>query len=410
MCRPRSAPWPARRAAENNLLLIGAADGSAHIYDLANPQAPPIALPEMHKGPITAVAFSPDGMTCATAGSDDRAIMLWSLHKPEGSAAAKWERQQVLADAHRAAITSLAFTAMARDSDRPADDTSNWRLISAGRDNALIVWKAEKGKPLVKDPGMEFNRRSGDVTQFSSDGERVLFDSGKELRVLSLRDRRIVGTLRNPTGAGSFSTMALFSPDGATVLTTGPEGYPQLWRSPPKADRVDFLAEGRGSELRQFASTSAATCGSFDPDGAFVVTGTQDGQVLVWEMPKPEEVEKRIPATVVLAEEEEGTFKQARVWAEVKEIPLWYKLGARSLAALRSEGVPDAVLTKLRSIKDHESTRETFLRELAAALGKEDLNRFQSQVMNHADTRPGSCRAARRPSWWPRSNFLPRRG
>jgi WD40 repeat protein len=375
-------------AKDDNLLLVGAADGSAHVYDLANLNAPPVPLPEMHKGPIAAVAFSPDGKTCATAGGDDRAIMIWSLSKAAWTKEPRWDRQQVLADAHRGGITSLAFTDLAHDGDSPADETSNWRLISAGRDNALIAWKAEKGKPLVKDPGMEFTRRSGDVTQFSSDGERVLVDSGKELRVVSLRERRIVGTLRNPGGAGSFSTMALFSPDGLTVLTVGPEGHPQLWRAPPKAGKPDYLAEGRGSELREFASNSTVTCGALDPEGAFAVTGTQEGQVLVWEMPRPEEVGKRIPATLALVEDSEGTFKQAKVRAEVKEVPLWYKLNAGALAALRSEGVPDATLSKLNDLKDKESIREVFVRELDRVLSKDENDRFQAVILSNASTRP----------------------
>ncbi len=134
------------RGAEDNLLLVGTADGSAHVYNLAESRVTPVALPERHRGPITAVAFSPDGKTCATAGGDDRAIMLWSYTKTDGAMDGKWERQQVLADAHRAAVTSLGFTALPRDSGAPAGDTGNWRLLSAGRDNALIVWKAEKGK------------------------------------------------------------------------------------------------------------------------------------------------------------------------------------------------------------------------------------------------------------------------
>jgi WD40 repeat protein len=393
-CSPVRLPSPARalacspRGAEGNLLLIGTADGSAHLYDLAEPQLAPVALPERHRGPITAVAFSPDGKTCATGGADDRAIMLWSFTKAEGATDGKWERQQVLTDAHRGAITSLAFTALPRDSGAPPDDTGNWRLLSAGRDNALIVWKAERGKPLAKDA--EFNRRSGDVTQFSPDGDRVLFDSGKELRVLSLRERRIVGTLRTSTGAGAFSTMALFSPDGLTVLTNGPEGHPQLWRAPPKPGSPNmYISEGRGSELRQLASSSVATCGTFDPDGAFAVTGTQDGQVLVWEMPNADEIEKRIPATVALAEEGED-FGKARVGVEVKENPLWYKITAKSCAALRAKDVRKEVVSALEeTLKGKELAKEPFLREIARSLAKTKATKEEiGEVFRHAETRP----------------------
>jgi WD40 repeat protein len=310
------------KGAEHDLLLVGSSDGSAHIFDLADGKGTPIALPERHKGPIAAVAFGPDGTVCATAG-DDKAIIVWALN---GN---KWERQQVLVDAHRAPITSLAFTVLPSNSDRGKDDTSNWRLVSAGRDNVLMVWKAEKGKALVQEPS--FDRRSGDVTLLGADGDRVLFDAGKELRVVSLSDHQINGTMRNASAAAGFLTMALFAPDGRTVLTNGPEGRPQLWRAPPKAgDDADPLTEGRGSELRQLASKwGTATCGAFDPAGRFAVTGTQDGKVLVWDMPSREEIELRIPATISLVEHSIEA-NQVRVWADLKESPAWLVPGSKA--------------------------------------------------------------------------------
>ena len=45
--------------------------------------------------------------------------------------------------------------------------------------------------------------------------------AGRELRVMSVKDRRhsIEGALQNPGSTGSFSTMALFSPDGKTMTS-----------------------------------------------------------------------------------------------------------------------------------------------------------------------------------------------
>ena len=85
--------------------------------------------------------------------------------------------------------------------------------------------------------------------------------------------------------------MALFAPDGATILTnSASDGRLQLWRTPVRLGGDDL---GRALELRQFVSPGGtATCGAFDPDDkpAFVVTGSRDGYVLVWEMPQPDEV------------------------------------------------------------------------------------------------------------------------
>ena len=44
---------------------------------------------------------------------------------------------------------------------------------------------------------------------------------GRELRILALDGHRIEGSLSNPGAVGTFSTMALFAPDGRTILTNG---------------------------------------------------------------------------------------------------------------------------------------------------------------------------------------------
>ncbi len=111
--------------------------------------------------------------------------------------------------------------------------------------------------------------------------------------------------------------MALFSPDGKTILTNGSAaGKLQLWRTP---------RAGAGLGARQFIWTKGtATCGAFAPEGnTFVVTGTQDHQVLVWAMPEKDEVESRLKANLTLVEQHLDTqSRQVRVWAELQN-PGW---------------------------------------------------------------------------------------
>src|SRR5262249_16206413 len=149
---------------------------------------------------------------------------------------------------HRGPVTSVQFA-------------SATRLVSAGRDNRLAVWDVEEGKPPRR-LRPNFDGRGGDVAQIgvSPDGKTVLFDQGQQLRILSLDDGQLEGTLQNPSEVMNFSTMALFSPDGKTILTnvSASGGKLQLWRTPS--------GQARASELRQFVwANGPATCGAFSP-------------------------------------------------------------------------------------------------------------------------------------------------
>jgi WD40 repeat protein len=289
-------------ACARNLACFGCADGKLRLLDLDHPEQKPRELSERHRGPVHSIAFSPDGETIASGG-DDRVVRLWKTES--GSLL------HTLAN-HSGPVTSVQFA-------------SAKRLVTAGKDFRLVVWDVEAGKP-PRPISPRFEGRSGEVLSLgvSPDGKTVLFDQGKELRLLTLEDSQIVGTLQNPSDAWNFATMALFSPDGKTILTNGSSpGKLQLWRTPATATR--------GSELRQFIWKSTATCGAFAPeDSTLAVTGTQDHQVLVWSMPSKEEIDSRLEAQLTLVEHSFDTqSRDVKVWAEL-DSPEWLVPGSRA--------------------------------------------------------------------------------
>lgn len=287
---------------EHNLACFGCADGTVRLIDLDSPdKQKPREMPERHRGPVLGVAFSPDGKIIATCG-DDRLIRLW-----------KTETGELLCTrpGHNAMVTSVQFA-------------SDKRLVSAGKDGRLIVWDVEDVNRLHA-IGPRFDNH-GEVATLgvSPDGKTLLFDQGKELRLLTL-DRQMVGALQDFSATMPFSTMALFSPDGKTILTNrSMPGQLQLWRTP--------VTQARGSELRQFVWTKgAATCGAFAPeDSSIAVTGTQDHKVLVWSMPSKEEIDSRLEAEITLVEPYLDTQnREIRVWAELAA-PEWLIPGMKA--------------------------------------------------------------------------------
>lgn len=263
--------------AKKNLMVSATSRGQVRIFDLDAIKNAPITCGTQevyHQGAVHAIAITSDGEKAATAG-EDRSICLWDLRT-----GALILRKK---GAHNSTITSLAFT-------------PTGRLVSAGRDKRLAVWKVNESSLDEID---EVTGRSGEVATLGLDpkGEQILFDEGRELRILSLNTRRIEGSLMNPGATGAFSTLALFSPDGRTILTNGNgPGRLQLWRSPS--------AKNRAAELRQFLwSTGTITSGAFDPSGNFAVTGTSDHRVLVWDLPRKEEAEKPFDAQLTYVEQ-----------------------------------------------------------------------------------------------------------
>jgi WD40 repeat protein len=296
--------------AEANLCLTGTTDGVARLYDLDAGNATPVyELRDGHTGPINCVAFGPKGRWCATGG-EDKAICLWEtatgkrLQKFAGGQRNLSAEAASAAGGHRGAVRSLAFLSTGHIV----------RLVSAGGDNTLQIWTlredgSKDGPPQV------FDRRSGDVASLgvSQEDRTVLFDYGRELRVLTVPDQKYVGVLQSPSGAMNFSTMAQFSPDGKLILTaSGTEGRLQLWRAPTD--------QRRAYELCQLISpAAAATCGAFAPDGSFLVTGSRDRQVLVWNAPTKEQLTE-LTATVKFIEKAlDSNSRQVRIWADLKE-------------------------------------------------------------------------------------------
>ncbi|MBI1918513.1 MAG: HlyD family efflux transporter periplasmic adaptor subunit [Planctomycetes bacterium] len=288
-------------AAKKDLCLSGTADGVGRIWDLDDLKKPPVELKDVHRGGINAVAFSADGTRCATGG-EDRVLCLWDTET--GKALSQKE-------AHGGAITSLSFT--------PANV-----LVSAGRDRTMRTWSIDRGKLVLEDEGGQL---AGNVEQLGlfhrarpgKDGKPdaqtlVLIDQGRQLSVRSLEDRQQQGIILSSSETVNFTTFALFSPDGRTVLTTGADNRLQLWRNPV------FTTHGRAAELRQYIwRDSPTTCAAFAPQAPFVVTGTRDRNVVLWGMPAEDELrEPEANATIInVGNFQENSTKPVRVIADV---------------------------------------------------------------------------------------------
>jgi len=299
-------------SAKQAVCAAGTADGKIHLWNLfpdKNADPRPVALLEKpidaHRDAITALAFSADGAWLAS-GAADGTIKLWSA--ADGKLIYLERGASFDDNPHQGGVTALAFTPQSR-------------LISASRDNTLRCWGLkEKGAHLEEAP---ITGRSGNVGQLgvSRDGRWMLFDQGKSLQLMTAPDGQVVNTLRNLGSTTPFETLAVFSPDASLILTGGaPEGKLQLWRAPSD--------ESRGFEVRQLVTEqrSPVTCAAFAPptgttgESQFAASGTKDGNVYLWPvLPKAAVDAHRIMNVPValLSRNVEAGSRQIRVGVEV---------------------------------------------------------------------------------------------
>jgi WD40 repeat protein len=282
-CSPEVAP--------DNLVLFGDDAGVLRLLNLDDHQALVREMASGHTGRVNSVAFSPDGSLCASGGAD-HALCLWDT--------ASGNKLCRIPEAHRYEVTAVQFAGPRK-------------LVTAGANGSLVVWDITDTHQLVESPP-PIDGRTNDVSYpgVSPDGKTVLYNQGREMRLVSLENRQIEGQLTNPSDSQTFTDFALFAPDGKTILTNASAGRLQLWRVPAS------LRE-HAAELRQLIWTSGvATCAAFAPDSTFAVTGTKDHRVLLWDMPSEKEVKEHLMGRLSLVERSIDTrSRQVRVWALV---------------------------------------------------------------------------------------------
>jgi WD40 repeat protein len=278
-----------------------------------------------HTGAISALAFSPDGNTLATA-SADHSIRLWDF--------AKRERVSIL-QGHLNEVKALAFSRDGR------------QLISGAKDGAIHIWPVHQESTQEVLPGtwspVGFGKDGRRFAAFNREGLLGFFDSKTRelLQEFPIEQRRfgppryaLSGNghvLAQPLGDGQVrlwqtetrrSTdikltdgpleVVALSPDGSILITSGARWSLRWWElsEVPRERKVSiegwvqFSPDGRtlaifqrdGIQLMEVATATVRTnialengsgIGAFSPDGRFIATsegfGDTEYAIRVWE-------------------------------------------------------------------------------------------------------------------------------
>ena len=166
---------------------------------------------------VTALAFSPDGKWLATSGggADGGSVTaLWSLET----------RKRVASlDGHTAAVRQIVFSPDGK------------LLATAGADKAVRLWSAGDAKCLATLEGHQLPVTSVSI---SPDGKRLASAAGThqdrpELKIWDIRRKK---QLAEAQGHRLGIRQVLFSPDGEWLLTAGCDATVKLWQLTRPAD------------------------------------------------------------------------------------------------------------------------------------------------------------------------------
>lgn len=213
-------------------------------------------------GKLDAIAFSPDGLTLATASGDSRTVTLWDV--------ATGRERAILAD-HQGPIWSVAFAPdgrwLAAASGRvpaSADPTED------GQVGEIRLWdlSGRKPRPRTNFIGHGFGIIS---VAFSPDGTTLA--SGGFDRSAKLWDVAAGRERANLDGHEGWVAAVAFSPDGTTLATASHDQTIKIWDA------------ATGHELTTLRGhTGNVYTVAFSPDGTLLASGSLDGTVRVWDM------------------------------------------------------------------------------------------------------------------------------
>ena len=245
-------------------ILTASSDKTAKLWDVISGK---LIVSFNHQDEVLEAAFSADGARILTAGKDKTA-KLWD------AAAAKF----IASFGHRETVANAAFSA------------NSTRALTASTDHSVNLWDVASGKLIASFEHLGWPFQAA----FSPDGARVLTANEEYYSAPVpehfIRSRPFGGLTTNAiynsaklwdaiSGKlmASFEDQdalhdAVFSPDGARILTAGEDKTAKLWDA------------ASGKLMASFDNQTGVTRVAFSPDGSRILTTSDDATAKLWDV------------------------------------------------------------------------------------------------------------------------------
>jgi WD40 repeat protein len=219
---------------------------------------------DAHRGAVTDLAFSPDGAVLASA-SDDASIGVWDV---DGRAIRRLE-------AHADTVTSLAFS------------PDGGRLISGSDDRSLRVWEMPSGDLIDTIRSATLGR----VLQVAYSPDGLWIAAADQFCLIQLRSARtgvLYRSLLQPSCIVSQGNIVAawglaFTPDGTRLLSAemepGRRGTVQSWQVGEYAEPIRIQGPNDGVRALALSSDGARLALAFASSAVPWVVQAETGEV-----------------------------------------------------------------------------------------------------------------------------------
>jgi len=247
-----------------------------------------------HSGPVMSVSWSPQGQRIAS-GSSDHSVLIWNrkgiqVMKYEGhsdtvtavswspngkyiASASKdihvwnvWSGEKKLQIGHSESIHSVCWS--------PSGD----KLVSGSADGMIHVWDSETGTQLWEEDLLYDSVLS---VSWSPLGDNIVSSSENSGIIVSNSEGRMVGYMKNtthPRNRVSRRYRHISRPIAVSSVTWSPDGQFVLSGS---WDRTVRIWNVNGELVQMFYLSDKVSSVSWSPDGDKIVSGTYDSKIYV---------------------------------------------------------------------------------------------------------------------------------